>query len=174
MGRLIRRRGVVSRGPQRKTTWFQFQPVNQVETALGGTLVFSLNAAALALRPFTIVRTHFEFFLKSDQLAATENYAGAVGLAVVSDQASAIGITAVPTPVTDMGSNLWFAYGLLFGSLGFLNGSGAQELGKSMSIDSKAMRKVEIGQDVVVVVELGISGSGVLFGIGGRMLVKNN
>ena len=46
--------------------------------------------------------------VESDQSAATELFIGNLGLAVVSDQATAVGVTAVPTPATDRGSDLWF------------------------------------------------------------------
>jgi len=39
--------------------------------------------------------------VRSDQFVATEGYEIAIGMAVVSDQALAIGVTAVPTPFTD-------------------------------------------------------------------------
>ena len=100
-------RGAAAISQKRLTSWFQFQPI-RVTGAAGGTIMFSLNAAALALRPFTIVRSRFEVGIISDQTAATEDQLGAIGMAVVSDQAVAVGVTAVPTPITDMGSDLWF------------------------------------------------------------------
>ena len=39
-------------------------------------------------------------------------------------------------------------------------------------IDSKAMRKVDIGQDIALVVEAGIGGNGCVVETVGRMLVK--
>ena len=62
-----------SGGARRLTTWIGFNPVQTDGLAVaGGSAIFSLNAAALALRPFTIVRTHFEFALRSDQAGAIE------------------------------------------------------------------------------------------------------
>jgi len=160
------------RSSPRQTSWFEFVPAIATLTASGGTIFFSLNAAALALRPFTVVRTRFLSYIFSDQVAADETQLGAVGVAVVSDQASAIGVTAVPTPITDMGSDLWFVHQVVM-SAGTASSSGGNR-GLGYPIDSKAMRKVDIGQDIVVVAELSASGSGFNLMVGGRMLVKIN
>ncbi len=166
-------RRVSTRSVKRLTSWFEFVPVTATMTAAGGTVIFSLNAAALALRPFTVVRTRFEVWLKSDQAAATEDQVAMLGLAVVSDQAVAVGVTAVPTPGTDMGSDLWFVHQVMYADESALVDK--TRSGQRYSIDSKAMRKVDIGQDLVVVSELGsASGGGCIVTVGGRMLVKVN
>ena len=77
-------------------------------TTVGTSVVqTSLNAGALALRPFTMVRVRGVIRLETDQLTTTEFQEIAFGLAVVSDQAVAVGVTAVPSPVSDNGSDLW-------------------------------------------------------------------
>ncbi len=164
-------RGAVAIGKRRETTWFQFLPA-EVTVASGANLIFSLNAAALALRPFTIVRSHFMISLKSDQSAAIERQEGAVGLAVVSDQAVAVGITAVPTPITEMGSNLWLLHQLIYADESSLTDRTRPQM--NIEVDSKAMRKVEVGSDLIVVVEITSASNGAIFIVGGRMLVKNN
>ncbi len=151
--------------------WFGFEPTTVVLTAAGGTINFSLNAAALALRPFTVVRTHFDLYIISDQDAADEDQMGAFGIAVVSDQAVAVGVTAVPTPVTDMGSDLWFVHQIVLSAVK-VAGTDLAFKGEKYSVDSKAMRKCSIGQDIVVVSEFDASGAGFRLLMGGRMLVK--
>ncbi len=164
----IRRDG----GMRRETVWFQFPfastPLAASATA---TLVYLLNAAALDLRPFTIVRTRFVWMVASDQSAATETYIGNFGFAIVSDQAAAVGVTAVPTPATDMGSDLWFVLQQWIGEFALIGTDVTTEL-RSQVIDSKAMRKVDLGQDVAGVAEAGIGGSGARVRTVGRMLVK--
>ena len=51
---------------RRETEWFSFNV--GIDSLISGTAVVlgSLNAAALAMRPFTIIRTHFEAYLISD------------------------------------------------------------------------------------------------------------
>ena len=169
------RPGAAAISQKRLTSWFEFQPVGTNFTAAGGTIIFTLNAAALALRPFTIIRTRFLVSIVTDQLIADEGQVGAVGMAVVSDQAAAIGVTAVPTPITDMGSDLWFVHQLMYSDFVFESAVGITGSAQARyEIDSKAMRKVDIGQDLVVVGELSAAGNGFNSIIGGRMLVKVN
>ena len=167
----IQRSGVA----RRETVWIGSASFSTLLSAPStAVLQASLNAAALALRPFTVVRTRGFFHLRSDQGAVTEIYEAALGLAVVSDQAVAIGVTAVPTPTTDDDSDLWFVYERGFGelevntSVGFSNGPA----GGYRSFDSKAMRKVEDGQDVIQVVETSALSSGARLASHLRMLVK--
>jgi len=168
-GRHVARRS----GPRRLTTWFQFQPIALSQaSSSGANLLFSLNAAALALRPFTIVRTYLEATLGSDQAGAIESQQIGLGMAVVSDQAVAIGITAVPTPITDMASPFWFLHRLIYADESSLAGSVRSDT--RVSIDSKAMRKVEVGQDVIMVSEGAGLAAGFNLIVGGRLLIKNN
>ncbi len=171
------RRGSAAISQKRLTSWFTIATTATVFTATGGTLLTSLTAGALALRPFTIVRTRLTIAIETDQVIATERQWGAYGQAVVSDQASAVGITAVPTPVTDADSDLWFVHRYVGAGFRFLSGVGA--VGSAMrvyEIDSKAMRKVDIGQDVVSVGEFdsGASSAGFTMIVSGRQLIKVN
>ncbi len=142
----ILRRGVM----RRETLWFTGVFASTTLAASTAVLVSTLNAAALALRPFTVVRTRGVLMIESDQEAANERTRAAFGAAVVSDEASAIGVTAIPTPTTDDGSDLWFVYEAMPYSMLASNSS---PVFSRVDIDSRAMRKVEDGQDVVTVVE---------------------
>ena len=118
------------------------------------------------------MRSHFSFWLRSDQSAAIETQNAAIGLAVVSDEAAAVGITGVPLPVTASASSLWFLYhAIQADESSFITGIKSGQFNK---VDSKAMRKVEVGQDIVVVIENGGVGFGTIVGLSGRLLVKNN
>ena len=167
------RRGRIIRAPRRKSTWFVLSPQN-VTIAAASTAVqaTTLNAAALALRPFTVVRTHWFWHVKSDQFSANERWGCNIGWAVVSDQASAIGVTAVPTPITDQDSDLFFAMDSMYGELAFTTGVGYREVGGSNRVDSKAMRKVEIGQTIVVTLETPSFAPSADVVMSGRFLVK--
>ena len=176
MARRAFRRGAAAITQKRLTRWIGIAPVSTVVTAVGGTIVFSLAAPELALRPFTIVRTRLQVAIQSDQAAASELVIAAMGVCVVSDQALAIGVTAVPTPITDIDSDLWFVHQVTYNNFVFGDGTGFIENNLAQyDVDSKAMRKVQDGQDVAVVAELsGISGGGANLIIGGRMLIKLN
>jgi len=161
-----------TRAPRRKSLWLQFEPIQTTMTAPGGSIMFTLNAAALALTPFTVVRSHFELMVRSDQSAAVEQQIVGFGIAVVSDQAVGVGVTAVPTPIVDMGSSLWFVHKLIYGEENrLINLLLPPTLA---SVDSKAMRKVESGSDIIVVAEMSALGGGAILTVGGRMLIKTN
>ncbi len=163
------------RGVRRETVWIGISPAATTITAAGGTLIYVLNAAALALRPFTVVRTHMAFMLRSDQAAAIEQQIAAFSWAVVSDQASAIGVTAVPTGFTDISSDLFFLHKIMYAACWKDSTAGfAAKRGEVFESDSKAMRRVNDDQDVVGVGEIDTaSGSdGAVLLTAGRMLLK--
>jgi len=166
---------VGSRGPRRLTLWSGVAVGSTTQTGSGGVITNSGNAALLALRPFTIVRTYMEFLIFSDQVVADESQVAAVAGAVVSDQALAIGASAVPTPVTDAGSDLFFYHRFLFNrfTVSATTPTSIQaSAGTKYTIDSKAMRKVNDDQDVIFLVELSTAGGGWTVISGGRILLK--
>ncbi len=171
--RTARRSGLVLRGgkDRRNTLWGDVTPVFNTMTAGGGTITNVQSAAVDALTPFTIVRSRMAFYLRSDQSAAAEDQVCAFGIAVVSAQAAAIGVTAVPTPVTDLGSDAWLLHKIMFNSVG----AGAVDniRGHYMEEDSKAMRKVEDGFELTFVAEIDAAiGNGAVLFSGGRVLLK--
>ncbi len=158
---------VRSSGPKRTTEWSGLNTVFSTMGSAQAVLVGSLDAAELATRPFTIIRIRGHILIRSDQQASVENFVGAAGLCVVSDQALAVGVTAVPTPTTDQESDLWFWYGQ-YCSTNVVDAGGSL---LSLPFDSKAMRKVNADQDVAVVIENPLA-TGVVMGITFRMLRK--
>ena len=169
-------RGAAAIAQKRLTTWLQFVPSEvNLASANSAALVFSLNAAALALRPFTIVRTRFIWHVFSDQEAADESQQTALGIAVVSDESVAAGVGSVPTPMSSMGSDFWLLHEISLGRFQVNSSIGYESrTGYVNRIDSKAMRKVDQGQDIIVVIENGATSEGTSNTMGGRMLIKVN
>ncbi len=171
-----RKSGLVLRSGsmRRKMLWIG-DTANSNTIALGtAVLLRQLNAAALALRPFTIVRTHGYLSLRSDQAAGSEAQSINYGETVVTEQASAIGVTAVPTPVTDDGSD-WHVFATLMSVFILSDATGFSSPGdRTLVFDSKAMRKVDLGEDLVSVVETNATGTseGVIFRPYARTLIK--
>ena len=166
------RRAMVGRHG-RKTFWLSGAVVRGVlASASSATIVTSLNAAALALRPFTIVRTRGVWHIVSDQLAAVEQQETAYGAIVVSEEALAVGITAVPTPI-DQDSSSWILFDMMFNRFDFVSGVGFEaNSGVSRVVDSKAMRKVEEGQQVIEVIQNSGSSDGVTVTTYQKTLIK--
>jgi len=170
--RIGRRSGLVLRGGRnrRATVWIGDVPALTTVAANTAVLLTSLNAAALALRPFTIVRVRGVIQWGSDQEAASETPFGAYGETVVSDQASAIGVTAVPTPTTDANSDLFLYYQTLVFAL-HVTPAGTGPGYQQYNLDGKAMRKVNDDQDLVTSVENN-SAVGATIVVSSRLLVK--
>ena len=159
---------------RRESLWFPIGDTTNTITSGSTAVLFNgLTTTLLALRPFTIVRTRGVFNVVSDQQAVgIENYGASFGMCVVSDQALAIGVTAVPTPETDKDSDLWFVFE---SQTGVIKSGGTNvesvEL-RSTEFDSKAMRKIEEGQDLAFVIETMSISSGVIIQKSGRVLIK--
>jgi len=167
----------------RRATGRFIRPAKKAKVWIGfnlglGTLVAStdkllgtLSATAGLLRPFTILRTHLEITFASDQAAVSELAIGAFGIIVVKEEASALGITALPNPQDDTDAD-WFVHQGLVNEFLFLDATGFQDnSSKRYVIDSKAMRKVGSADDEAVVWGSG-SAVGAEIVIQGRQLVQ--
>ncbi len=168
-----RNQSALRQGQRRKTLWIGGVVTNNVIAVNSVTRLTTLNAAALALRPFTIIRTRGIINGASDQETTSENYFATYGNIVVTDEASAAGIGSLPTPEAESGSD-WHVYEQIMGAVAVSSAIGVWEAGISKVIDSKAMRKVDLGEDLVSIVEVGATGSseGMLFRQFVRVLVK--
>jgi len=172
--RSSRKSGFILRGGvrRRESLWVGGSAVAVV---LSGPAVTSLthvmNAAFLALRPFTIVRTRGMWLCQSDQVAASESFIGNQGHCVVSDQAVAGGVGVIPTPATERGSDLFFVHQSWVGGVDLVGTSWAADL-TPQHYDSRAMRRVDDDSQVVVTVEAGLIGTGVLITNTFRRLIK--
>ncbi len=136
-------------------------------------LITTLNAAALALRPFTILRTRQIMDLQSDQEAADESACVAIGEIVVTDQAVNIGITAMPDPSSVGGQPDadYFVWQGLMQAFNFSSSVGVQQIAENpIVVDSKAMRKVGPNQDIATVSS--VNGDGCILRIIGRRLIQ--
>jgi len=171
-----RKSGFIQRGGamRRETLWAGIA-ATRTTLAIGVPVLFTgFPADILALRPFTIVRTRGLIGIASDQEAADESYLAHMGISVVSDEALAVGVTAVPAPETRSDSDLFFVYESMSGRFHLGDATGFAESAEyTRQFDSKAMRKVEDGQDIALVLEAaGAPFGGCLFTKTGRMLIK--
>jgi len=150
-----RRFANASRLPARQpTNWARgFSTGGNYVTVAAGTKVLLGSFLPLAGINETIRRTRGVFSVKSDQVTVAETQSGAFGMVVVTDAALAIGITAIPGPVTDAGDDGWFVWEPFF-RFGAPAGSGPDPGGESaIFVDSKAMRKLPDGFSAAIVVE---------------------
>ncbi len=170
---MARNRSRFIRPAPRTSLWIGASVVDTAVAANTEVLLTSLSAAALLLRPFTIIRTRIRIWWSSDQAAASEEPAATYGRIVVKDEAVAIGITAVPQPVSTPEAQ-WFVYegmkdSFVFGTaVGF---AGAGSAVNHYDVDSRAMRKVGINEDLISVVQ-NATAVGASIRVTGRTLIK--
>jgi len=140
----------------------------------GTTLLATLNAAALALRPFTIVRTHLAIHYTSDQEAVSEFSQAVLSTQVVTETAAASGVAAIPTPIAETDAD-FLVYKPLFSDYQAIVTIGGfqDKIGDAQwsQVDSKAMRKVGTDDQVVFVLQQRAA-IGALIALEGRMLIK--
>jgi len=98
----------------------------------------------------TILRSVGTIAVESDQGAAVEDQIGAFGMVKVTDTAFAIGITAIPSPITDIADDGWFLY-VPFAMSGV---QGSVPIGAlTKDFDSRAKRVLEDGTTIAIVAE---------------------
>ena len=142
-----------SRGARRPTDW-SASAVLTAWQAVAASTVTLLETFTPIVGGETVIRTRGFLAISPDQNATNEQQVGAFGICVVTAQAESVGITAIPHPDTDAAWGGWlyhtyFACQMRVGdSTGFISPSGI-----SWAIDSKAMRKVDEDERLVVVIE---------------------
>ena len=167
----FRRSRVNSRSPKRMSTWVGVD-LGVTIPANSAVLIGVFNAAALALRPATVVRFRALLHVLSDQAAVTESPKGAVGAIIVSSQATTAGIASIPDPIGDPEAPwfFWEPWALQFNflsSVGFDGNSGNQRV-----VDSKSMRKINDNEDLAIVASNSSSSEGAIVRLTGRLLLK--
>ena len=169
------RRAPFVRGPKRQTGWAASSDISAFTALAANTIVLDqtlTEAELIHTVPATIVRTRGLLLVRSDQLGASEIPFGALGMSVVSEQARAVGVTAVPAPITDEDSDLFFVHQFWAVQNRFSSGVGFSQSTTTYAFDSKAMRKVAEGDAVAVVMQNASALAGVDYVLKFRMLFK--
>jgi len=107
----------------------------------------------------------------SDQVAATERPLAAVGLCIVSDEAAAVGVTAIPRPYGDAESDFWFTHEFWAAPISRADSTGFAKVDSRVILDSKGMRKMSEDQTIALVIENAATTGGVQFRLDLRILV---
>ena len=134
---------------------------------LASTAGFGLGAAG------TILRSRGVLSVRPTGESADLAFDGAFGIAVISDVARATGITAIPGPFTDSDWSGWLVHQFWAQRIAFEDATGVQfNAALNYEIDSKAMRKVQGDEAIVLVAEARLGAVGVLSHI--RMLFQES
>ena len=131
-------------------TWAGFTSGSAWDALASGTA--TIVGSFVAGADVTLLRLRGMLSVLSDA-EVEEEVQGALGIAVVSDEAFQSGIGAVPTPMTELSSDLWalwmpFAHARALGTA-----TGQSPAQSNFVIDSKAMRKFNADERLVVVLE---------------------
>ncbi len=146
-------RGFV-RGPRRAVDWSVINTPQTTLVALAGATSVLVSVGVPIVGGETVIRTRGLFGYASDQLAASEVQLGAIGICVVTAQAESVGISAVPHPDTDAAWGGWLYHSYFANRQRFASAVGFQSDGFiTQEVDSKAMRKVDEDERLVMVVQ---------------------
>ena len=146
------RRSFRSFGPRsaRLTEWGGLADQGFVAVAsTGATLVSSVSFED----PGTLIRSRGALSLHPTSFAADGNVVGAFGAGIVSAEALAVGITALPHPYRDSDWGGWMIWESFAFRLEFASAVGFEMPTIRIVIDSKAMRKVAPNEALVFVAE---------------------
>ena len=111
----------------------------------------------------TIVRIRGIFSItQATAGVALDGFFGAVGFCIITDEALAIGITAVPDPLSDEGNDIWMWHSYFdtrSATATFADGVNAGGIFARIDIDNKAMRRFDPGKAIVGVTSVIESGT---------------
>jgi len=163
-------------GSTRRQTSWDFGPSGSLSLTAAGAAIFATAAQAVG-SGLTIIRTRGELLLNISSIAAAlDGFPRlAAGICIVSENAFGVGVTAVPTPLTDIAWDGWLwhsiggCFGLVSGNFGL---EGCQTV--RWEIDSKAMRKIKDTDIMIGVIELGteVGTATLLADLSTRVLLK--
>ena len=146
-----RGRGGFGRGMRQRTSWQRTVPAAAVAVGPQTSVLINTFGAEAIAEEGTVRRTLLALRVTSDQTASEELQIGAVGMHIANDQAVAAGAGSLLRPVTDADDEAWF----LWSPINQRNNAAAidTDSGHLYMIDSKAQRKVELGQSIVTLIE---------------------
>jgi len=172
MARRDFRRGAAAIRTRRETQWFRSTDISSPVSLAGGAAIIDQSLAGFS-NPITVVRTRGSITIWTDQEANDEDPFGACGMCVVSDQALAIGVSAVPTPITDKDSDLWIMHQYFGLAFQFVSASGSPGvISQRVDFDSKAMRKIPPDTTLIWAVENASASAGLRYLLQFAVLIK--
>ena len=178
MARRTFRGPALRQGQRRLTEWGASADVSTTSGLLAGSVVLDqsftnaiLNAAGLF--PSTIVRVRGDLWVRSDQNAANETPFGAMAFAVANENARAAGVASLLAPIADEGADAFFVYQYFHGgNFGASTGALFANPWHHFPFDSKAMRKLEDGDSIVIMMENSDGAGGADYVLKFRILFK--
>ena len=163
---------VITRSKPRVSQWTATVPQTAVTVLAAATAIIDSTFVTDVNNPETLIRVRGNLMVQTDQNGASETPFGAIGMAVVSNEAVAAGVAAILTPYAEGDSDYWFMHQYWAAPIRFGTAVGFQNVGVQYVIDSKAMRKVTPDQTIILVMENGSADSGLQYRLDLRILSK--
>ncbi len=166
------RRGASAISSNRRTQWTASADIAGYTTLAAAASVLDQTLSNAVQT--TVMRTRGSISVLSDQIITSEEPFGAIGMCIVSDQAAAVGISSIPTPMTEAESDLWFVHEFFYAPVTFVTAVGMGDISQTFHFDSKAMRKVAPNETIFgsVSAETEVGAATLAFVADTRMLVK--
>ena len=165
-------RGVIRNRPT--TNWARCVSTTFQTVGVGNKLFFASLILSNPGIGETIRRVRGRFIVFSDQVAQHELIQGALGFTLVTDAASTAGAASIPGPFTDRNDDNWFVWESMHAISTMADNTapaaGHNQVGGVVDFDSKAMRRVEEGSQLVVMAENSNVGHVLRFSLGFSVL----
>jgi len=171
----LRRSGFRTRSVRRATTWFGGPEGPSGSISSTSSNLFPIGITALD-PGVTAIRFHGSLLLGLVTAVASGGFDWAFGIAIVSENAAGVGITAIPTPIADEDWDGWMVHRT--GSLIAISSAVPSEwvsvnVSERVELDSKAMRKFKQTDVMVAVLDVEESGTAAMRAfLRSRILVK--
>jgi len=145
------------RSPPRSTAWDPGPKQTVITRSTPGSEILTSGAQAL-VSGLTFVRIHgyVNLWLTASDIIGG-GFSGALGMCIVTENAFGIGITAVPTPLTDVGWDGWMwhsFFNIATNTATLTDGVNASNSSWSKEIDTKSMRKIKETDVLIAVLEV--------------------
>ena len=148
---------------RRRKSW-EVGPGQVAETtsSVSANVILGSGSAA-TLEGLTLLRLRGMFTAQLRAFAAVgDGFSGAIGIGIVTAEAFAVGVTAVPLPITDVAWDGWIWWEPI--QLKTHVALAAGEVGTKVvsTVDSKAMRKLRLGDTIFAIVEVTEVGTSII------------
>ena len=165
-----------NRGRRRSVSWFVGPGDTGTTSHTSSASQIMGLGAQLTADGFTLIRIrgYFQIFLTS-ATAVLDGFSGALGIGIVTAEAFAIGITAMPDPVADADWDGWlFHHFFDVRSARATFDAGDLSAAQRLVVDSKAMRVLREGDTVFMAIETTEGGTAAGTSVfDSRMLLKH-
>ena len=152
--RRIARRAPGRGGLRQRVGWTRFDGGLTPAIAVAAATKVLLSTFSPTTFSLTVRRTIIQVHVATDQLAASEEQVGAIGMLVVTDTAAAAGVASIPGPSTDASDDTWFLHKFFANTFRFGSAVGFDSIGGlSFEVDSRGQRKLPAGKVLALVVE---------------------